>query len=108
LAGLQIREAQAKYEQAKVIRAQAKASAAELAEFPPGPSTPMNELEIPGLSLAFIDLAQAKGALPADTMQALCLALGSLIVQTSKERSTENVLRACTEAITEIVRKHTS
>ena len=51
---------------------------------------------------------QAKGALPGDAMQALCLALAGLIVQTSKEGSTENVLRACTEAIADIVRKRAS
>ena len=84
---------------------QARKAHAQAVSGAQAPPNQMNELEIPGLALALIDLAQAKGALPADAMQAFCLALASLIVNTSQQGRTETVLRACIETITERVRK---
>ena len=62
----------------------------------------MNELQLNGLALELIDLAQARGALSGDAISALSLAAGTLIANTAKPDSRETLLRACIAVITEI------
>ena len=61
----------------------------------------MNELQLNGLALELIDLAQARGALPDDAISAFSLAAGTLIANNAKP-SRETLLRACMAVITEL------
>jgi len=62
----------------------------------------MNELQLNGLALELIDLAQARGARPDDAISAFSLAAGTLIAGNGKPGSRETLLRACIAVITEI------
>jgi len=63
----------------------------------------MSELQLNGLALELIDLAQARGARPGDAISAFSLAAGTLIANNdAKPGSRETLLRACIAVITEI------